>query len=117
MSRPTVLLADDHPILVEGLRSLLQKDFDVVGVVGDGRALVEEAERLKPDVIVTDMSMPEMSGLAALRQLRKLNVRSRVVVLTVHQEAHLAAKAFRAGASGYVIKDAAGEELTAAIHE
>jgi len=117
MTRPTVLLADDHPILVEGLKSLLQKEFDLVGVVGDGRALIDEAERLKPDVIITDLSMPTMNGLAALRQLRKLNIRSRVVFLTVHQEAHLAAKAFRAGASGYLIKEAAGEELTTAIHE
>lgn len=117
MLRPTVMLADDHTIVTEGLISLLKEEFDVVGSVGDGRMLVDAARRLRPDVIVTDISMPGMSGLDALRQLQAERVVSRIIVLTMHADADLAASAMRAGAAGFILKHAAGEELVTAIRE
>lgn len=117
MHRPTVLLADDHTIVTEGLISLLRGEFDVVGSVGDGQLLVATAKRLRPDVIVTDISMPGISGLDALRQLRAEHVTSRVIVLTMHADPDLGADVMRAGAAGYLLKHAAGEELMTAIHE
>ena len=117
MPRPTLLLADDHAIVADGLRSLLSDEFDLVGVVHDGRALLEKAEQLKPALIVTDISMPGLNGLDAIRQLRKLGVSSKVIVLTMHIEPDLASRAFRAGVSGYLLKQSAGEELIGAIRE
>jgi DNA-binding NarL/FixJ family response regulator len=117
MNRPTLLLADDHFIVAHGLRSLLKDEFDLVGCVSDGVALVEAAQRLTPDVIVSDLAMPRMDALRALRELATLGVPSRVIVLTMHADAHLATEAFRLGAWGYVVKNAAGEELISAIHE
>jgi DNA-binding NarL/FixJ family response regulator len=117
MSKTRVLLADDHTIVAEGLRSLLESEFEFVGTVGDGRALLEAARNLKPDVIVADISMPLLNGLDAARQLKRDGVKAKIVFLTMHAEAQLAAEAFRAGASGYVLKSSAGEELIAAIHE
>jgi DNA-binding NarL/FixJ family response regulator len=117
MSKTRVLLADDHTIVAEGLRSLLEGEFEFVGTVGDGRALLDAARNLKPDVIVADISMPLLNGLDAARQLTRDGVTAKIVFLTMHAEAHLAAEAFRAGASGYVLKSSAGEELIAAIHE
>jgi DNA-binding NarL/FixJ family response regulator len=117
VKRPRVLLADDHTIVVEGLASLLEDDFELVGRVADGRALVEAAVRLRPDVIVTDISMPDVNGLDAVRLLRQQGVTSRVVILTMHADPHLARESFRAGAIGYVLKHSAGEELITAIGE
>lgn len=114
---PRVLLADDHAIVAQGLESILKDSFTVVGTVGDGRALLEAAARLKPDVIVTDISMPLLNGLDAVRQLRSDGIEAKVVFLTMHADAHLAAEAFRAGASAFVLKQSAGEELVQAIHE
>lgn len=116
MRRNTVLIADDHTIVAEGLVSLLKEhDFDVVGTVADGRKLLEEAVRHRPDVIVTDLSMPELSGLEVLARLKAERVDSKVVVLTMHHDAELAVRAMRAGASGFLLKEAAGEELVTAI--
>jgi DNA-binding NarL/FixJ family response regulator len=117
MKRPTLLLADDHTILTEGLKSLLEKDFDLVATVGDGRALVEAAKQLKPDIIVADISMPLLNGLDALRLLKKEGCTSKLIFLTMHANAHYAAEGFRAGASGYLLKHSAGEELITAIRE
>jgi len=117
MRRNTVLIADDHTIVVEGLVSLLKEDFDVVGTVCDGQLLVEAARRLRPDVIVTDISMPGMSGLDVLPLLKAARIDSRVVVLTMHQDAALATLAIRAGASGFLLKHSAGEELVTAIRQ
>ena len=117
MSKPRVLLADDHTIVAEGLRSLLEDEFEFVGAVSDGRALLDAAQKLKPDVIVADISMPLLNGLDAARQLKREGVTAKIVFLTMHAEAQLAAEAFRAGASGYLLKSSAGEELIAAIHE
>jgi DNA-binding NarL/FixJ family response regulator len=117
MDKPRVLLADDHTIVAEGLRSLLEGEFEFVGAVSDGRALLDAAQKLKPDVIVADISMPLLNGLDAARQLKRDGVTAKIVFLTMHAEAQLAAEAFRAGASGYLLKSSAGEELIAAIHE
>lgn len=114
--RTTVLIADDHPIVREGLVSLLREyDFDVVGNVGDGATLVEEAKRLKPDVVVIDLSMPQMSGLEVLIKLKQERIDSKVVVLTMHNDATRATQAMKAGASAFLLKESAGEELVTAI--
>jgi DNA-binding NarL/FixJ family response regulator len=110
-----VLLADDHEIFVEGLQRILEPRFELVGAVRDGRALLDEAERLRPDVIVTDVAMPRLNGLDAVRQLRKRGVRTKVVFLSMHADPDLVTEAFRAGASGYVLKSAAARELLEGI--
>jgi DNA-binding NarL/FixJ family response regulator len=117
MGRARLLLADDHAIVAEGLSKLLSTEFEVVGTVSDGSQLIEAATRLRPDVIVTDLSMPEVSGLDALRRLRAEGIDVKVVFLTMHEDARLAGAALRAGASGYVLKHAPGEELIRAIRE
>ncbi len=117
MKRPRVLLADDHKIIVEGLRSLLQSEFELVGTVEDGRAMVAAAEKLKPDVIVADISMPLLNGIEAAHQLRKANVQAKIIFLTMHPDVTYATRAFEAGASGYVLKHSAPSELITAIKE
>ena len=115
MRLPTLLIADDHTILTEGLVSLLNGQFDVVGTVADGEALIEAADRLRPDVIITDVTMPSIDGLEALSQLKRRGIQSKVIILTMHDEPGIAAKAIKAGASGFVLKHSAGEELVEAI--
>jgi DNA-binding NarL/FixJ family response regulator len=117
MPKTTVLLADDHAVVAHGLEALLKDSFDLVGVVHDGRALLEAAETLRPDVIVTDISMPVLNGLDAIRQIRAKRRDARIVVLTMHKETQLAADAFRAGVSGYLLKVSPGEELIEAIQQ
>ena len=117
MHRPTILLADDHPVVAEGLAALLRDEFTLVGTVADGAGLLEAARRLRPDVIVTDVTMPGLTGLDALRRIRGEGLAVKVVFLTVHGDVRLAAEALRAGAAGFVVKEAAGKELIAAIHE
>ena len=117
MRKTRVLLADDHRIFLEGLKGLLEHEFDLVGTVGDGRALVKEAERLRPDVIVADISMPLLNGIDAVRQITKSDHRIKVVFLTMHPDVSFANLAFEVGASGYVIKSSASRELKTAIHE
>ena len=117
MRRATVLLADDHAIVAEGLASLLQREFTLVGTVADGAGLIEAARRLRPDVIVTDVAMPGMGGLEALRRLKADAIAAKVICLTMHADAQLAAEALRAGASAFVLKHEAGKELIAAVHE
>jgi DNA-binding NarL/FixJ family response regulator len=102
-------------MVAEGLGRLISEVADLVGQVADGRQLVDSARRLKPDIIISDVSMPVMSGLDALRQLKAEGSQARFIFLTVHTEAQLAAEAMRAGASGYLLKAAAGEELFEAI--
>jgi DNA-binding NarL/FixJ family response regulator len=115
MSPPTVLIADDHTILAEGLASLLKDHFNVVGRAADGNALLDMAERLRPDVILADLEMPLVSGIDAVSRLRTRGVMSKVIILTMHGESGIAARALRAGASGFVLKNSAGEELVEAI--
>lgn len=115
--RPRLLLADDHTMFSQGLQSLLEDEFDLVGAVADGQALVEAAGRLNPDVIVVDISMPLMNGLEAVRQLKKEGVTAKVIFLTMHADDRLLAEAFKCGGSGYVLKQSAGEELIAGIRQ
>ena len=118
MRRTTVLIADDHAVVREGVVALLKAhDFEVIGAVDDGEQLVEAAGRLRPDIIVADLSMPGMSGLHALVRLKAESVVSKVIVLTMHDDATLAARAMRAGAAGFLVKTSAGEELVTAIHQ
>jgi DNA-binding NarL/FixJ family response regulator len=113
--RPRVLLADDHRMVAEGLKSLLTPEFDLVGVVENGRSLIEEAKRLRPDVIVADISMPHLNGIEAMARLKEHDKGVRVVFLTMHQEVVYARRALDAGALGYVLKHSAPAELVAAI--
>ena len=115
----TVLLADDHAILRDGLARLLAAHgYTVVGSVGDGEALLEKARELRPDVIVTDISMPSgPSGLDVVARIKSEKISSKVIVLTMHNDPALATRATRDGASGYLLKDSAGEELVTAIQQ
>ena len=117
MKRARVLVADDHRILAEGLRSLLEPEFELVDIVEDGRTLVARAKELCPDVIVADITMPLLNGIEAVRQLKKADVPAKVVFLTMHQDVTYAAKAFELGASGFVLKHSAPSELVTAIRE
>ena len=115
MTRPRVLLADDHRIVAEGLRSLIEPEFELVGIVEDGRALLDAAEQLRPDVIVADISMPLLNGIEAIRQIKKVNRDVKVIILTMHSDVTYAVDAFEAGALGYVLKHSAPSELNVAI--
>lgn len=117
MPRTKVLLADDHAVVAQGLSALLEDTFDLAGVVHDGRALVEAVDTLHPDVVVTDISMPLLNGLDAVRQIRLRHPQVKVIILTMHRETQLAVDAFRAGASGYMLKVSPGEELITAIEQ
>lgn len=117
MKRTRVLLADDHKIVLDGLRSLLEPEFELAGTVEDGRALVSAAQKLSPDVIVVDISMPLLNGIEAIIQIRKIDPHVKVVFLTMHPDVTYAVRAFEAGASGYVLKHSASSELITAIHE
>jgi DNA-binding NarL/FixJ family response regulator len=117
MKKPRVLLADDHKIVLEGLEGLLGDEFEIVGSVEDGRALVDQAATLHPDVIVADISMPQLNGIEAARQIKKTDKNIKIVFLTMHPDASYAANAFDAGASGFVLKHSASSELVIAIHE
>jgi DNA-binding NarL/FixJ family response regulator len=112
-----VLLADDHAIVSQGLEALLRPRFDVVGQVRDGRALVAAVETLSPDVVVTDISMPGLNGLEAIRQIKKSKPGIVTIVLTMHTEPTVVSEALKAGASGYVVKTSAVEELGTAVQE
>src|SRR5512147_144348 len=115
MKRPRVLIADDHRIVAEGLRGLLEPEFELIGIVEDGRALLSVAEKLRPDVIVADISMPLLNGIEAVRQIKRTNEDIKVVFLTMHPDVTYAASAFEVGASGYVLKHSAPSELITAI--
>jgi DNA-binding NarL/FixJ family response regulator len=115
MKRPRVLLADDHKIVTEGLKGLLEPEFELVGTVEDGRALLAAAEKLRPDVIVADISMPLLNGIDSVRQIKKAHGEIKIVFLTMHPDVTYAVSAFDAGASGYVLKHSAPTELVTAI--
>lgn len=117
MPKTRLLLADDHAVVAHALGALLKDWFDLVGVVHDGRALVEAAEQLRPDVIVTDVTMPLLNGLDAIRRIRELCPESKVVVLTMHADTQMAVSAFRAGARGYVLKVSPENDLISAIQQ
>lgn len=115
MKRPRVLLADDHRMVADGLSVLLQQEFELVGVAENGMSLVEMAVRERPDVVVADISMPLLNGIDAVRRMRESGLDTKVVFLTMHPDAAYAARAFEAGASGYVLKHSAHNELVEAI--
>jgi len=116
-SRPRILLADDHTIVLEGLRRVLEPECEIVGTAMDGRALLAASEQLKPDVVVADISMPLLNGIDAVRQLRKSARNVRVVFLTMHADVSYAAQALEVGGAGYVLKSSAADELLTAIRE
>jgi DNA-binding NarL/FixJ family response regulator len=115
VNRPRVLLADDHRVVGEGLKRLLADDFELIGMVEDGRALVATARKLQPDVIVADITMPQLNGIDAMAQLKKDNPDVKVVFLTMHQNPAYARRALEAGAAGFVVKHSAPAELILAI--
>ncbi|HUV67575.1 MAG TPA: response regulator transcription factor [Sedimentisphaerales bacterium] len=117
MSKTTVLLADDHKIVLEGLKGILEDEYEIVGAVEDGRELLEQAQKLHPDVIVVDVGMPLLNGIDAVNQIRKARPNTKVVFLTMHQDAMYAKEAFEVGALGYVLKHSAPSELKTAIEE
>ncbi len=117
MTRPRILMADDHRMLAEGLRTLLEPACELIEIVEHGQALVEAAQRLQPDVIVADITMPLLNGLDAVEQLRRLGCQAKVVFLTMHKDTLYAARAMRAGASGFVLKHSASADLLTAIQE
>ena len=112
-----LLIADDHPSLLDGLVSLLEERFEVVGAVANGHLLLDAAARLRPDVIVTDISMPGLNGLEAVAQLKAARPEVKIIVLTIHADAAVVAEAMRSGASGFVAKMSAGDDLAIAIGE
>lgn len=115
MSKPRVLLADDHALVLEGFKKLLEEHCQVVGSVEDGRALLDAAKRLQPDIVVLDISMPKLNGLDAARRLRKMVPQPRLIFVTVHADQDYVTQAFKAGASAYLLKRSAGSELLQAI--
>lgn len=117
METVRVLLADDHPHFSDMLESLLSPGFEIVGRVGDGRALVEAALRLKPDLILTDISMPVLNGIDAVEELRKMGCTTKVIFVTVHSDAEFVRSCLATGASGYIIKPRTAVELLPAIRQ
>jgi DNA-binding NarL/FixJ family response regulator len=115
MKHPRVLLADDHQMLVDALRSILEPQCEVVGTVSDGRSLLAAAEKLRPDVIVIDIAMPQLNGLDAGRQLKQKTPGVKLIYMTMNEDPYLIGEAFRAGASAFLLKQAAGVELIDAI--
>ena len=115
MRKPRVIMADDHSLILAGLRKLVEAECEVVGTAEDGRMLVEMAQKLRPDLILLDISMPLLNGLEAARQLNKLVPESKLIFLTMHASPTYATEAFQAGASGYLLKRSAASELSQAI--
>jgi DNA-binding NarL/FixJ family response regulator len=117
MNGATVLLADDHAIVIEGLRRVLEPTFSVVGSVADGRALVVATQALEPDVVVADVSMPVLNGIEAAREIRQINPRVKIVFFTMHADVVYASAALQAGGCAYVLKSSIGNEIVTAIGE
>jgi DNA-binding NarL/FixJ family response regulator len=115
LRRPRVLLADDHQMLLDALKGVLEPRCEVVGMVGDGRSLLEAAAKLQPDIIVVDIAMPQLNGLDAARQIKHSMPRVKLIFMTMNEDPYLVGEAFRAGASAYLVKQAAALELTNAI--
>jgi DNA-binding NarL/FixJ family response regulator len=117
MTRPRILMADDHLLLLEAFRVLLEPEFDIVGTVTDGRSLLEEFSRVHPDVVLLDIAMPLLNGLDAGRQLKAQRPSVKLIYLTMNPDPDIAGEALRLGASGYVLKSSAAQELKQAIQE
>ena len=117
VGKARILLADDHTLVAEAIKRLLEPEFEVVGVVADGRSLVREASSLKPDVVLVDLNMPMLNGLDASEQLKSANPAMKIIVLTMNEDAEIAAQTMRTWASGYLLKKSAGSELVKAVRE
>ena len=117
MNRTRLIIADDHVMFAQGLESLLRDEFELLGTAGNGEELVEATLRLEPDVILVDISMPVLNGFDAVRRIKASGSGTKIIFLTMHDDATLLSEAFRCGASGYILKQAAGEELVNAIKE
>lgn len=115
MKKPRVLVADDHPFVLEGFKKLLEEECELVGCVEDGRALVEAALRLTPNLIILDISMPKLNGIEVAKKLRKQLPDTKLIFVTIHADAAYVNEAFRAGASGYLLKRSAAMELLQAV--
>jgi DNA-binding NarL/FixJ family response regulator len=115
MKRYKILIADDHKMFAEGLAGLLEDEFDLVGIVGNGKALIEAATSQELDLIIVDISMPVLNGFDAVRRLKQNGETAKFIFLTMHADARLLAEALRCGGSGYVLKHSAGEDLLSAI--
>jgi DNA-binding NarL/FixJ family response regulator len=117
MNRYKILIADDHKMFAEGLAGLLEDEFDLVGIVGNGKALIEAATGQELDLIIVDISMPVLNGFDAVRRLKQNGEKAKVIFLTMHADTRLLAEAMRCGGSGYVLKHSAGEDLLSAIRQ
>jgi DNA-binding NarL/FixJ family response regulator len=117
MKKTRILLADDHAMICAGFQKLLEPEYEVVGTVGDGHALLKTAEELKPDLVLVDIGMPLLNGLDAARQLKKLMPKLKVIFLTMNPDSDVASEALRIGASGYLVKNSHGEELLKAVRD
>ncbi len=115
--KPRVLIADDHTLVAEGVEKLLEHEFQLCGRVADGRALVRAVEKEKPDIALVDIALPLLNGLDACRQIKKTMPEVKLLILTMHSEQYFVTEAFRAGVSGYVLKQSVAEELVFAIKE
>jgi DNA-binding NarL/FixJ family response regulator len=117
MGRIRILLADDHPMICSGFQRLLEPDYEVVGCVEDGHALLKAAAALKPDIVLVDIGMPVLNGLDAARELKKIQPRVKIIFLTMNPDCDIAAEALRIGASAYLLKNAQSSELLHALHD
>ena len=115
MSKPRILIADDHVLVLEGFRRILEKDYNLVGTVEDGRALLDAAKALEPDLVILDVSMPLLNGIVAAGQLKRMQPKIKIVFVTMHADRDYVRSAFEAGASAYLLKRSAVEELEQAI--
>ena len=115
MSRPRILLGDDHTLVLDGFRKLLEDRCDIVGAAEDGRTLLRMAQELEPDIVTLDISMPQLNGVDAARKLKKILPRTHLIFVTMHDDPAYVNEAFKAGASGYLLKRSAGSELRQAI--
>ena len=115
MQRLSIMLVDDHAILVESLKKLLENEFDIAGSASDGRTMIEMPTKLRPDVVLLDITLPILNGLEAARRLRKIAPEIRIIFLTMNEDRDLAAEALRLGAAGYVLKKSAASEVRQAI--
>jgi len=115
MRKPRILLADDHALVLEGFRRILEGHYELVGTVGDGRALLEAAKTMHPDIVILDISMPLLNGIDAAAQLKKICPKAKIIIMTMHADTDYVRSAFEAGASAYVLKRSAVDELEQAI--
>ena len=115
MPKPRILLADDHALVIEGFRRILEGHYELIGMVGDGRAVLEAAKTLQPDIVILDVSMPLLNGIDAAAQLKKICPKAKVIIVTMHADTDYVRSAFEAGASAYVLKRSAVDELEQAI--